>query len=502
MRSLALLAALALPAPALAQAIVTSPSPERVAVTVYRNTDRGLDPINPQWLGGYALVSETRRVRIPAGESELRFEGVTAGIVPQSAIVTGLGEAVIEKNRDARLLSPGALLDASLGERVHLRRTSKATGAVREQEAVVRATSDGVVLQTAEGIEALRCSGLPESLTARKFPPGLSAKPTLSVRIRSPEPIERDVTLSYISNNFDWQADYIAELSPAGDNISLFAWMTLANGDQTGLEDAQTQAVAGKLNRERVWVDPGEAKAISIQCWPQGKTSDLPLEEAIVVTGTRIAAAAPPPPPPPPPMAERGGGDEVALKAVEERLGDVRLYRIPETVTVAGKSQKQVAMITRPAVKIESILRLRPATGDFEMPLERVLITRNRTAEGLGLPLPAGKVALFGRRDGRRILLGEGAIDDYAVGEKVQIPVAAATGVLARQTMFRREEANVAPGYELVLTNDLSRPQTVEVEFPLEAKAMDGRTLAKRDGWKLWRVTLPANGKATFRWHI
>ena len=159
-------------------------------------------------------------------------------------------------------------------------------------------------------------------------------------------------------------------------------------------------------------------------------------------------------------------------------------------------------MITRPAVKIESILRLRPATGDFEMPLERVLITRNRTAEGLGLPLPAGKVALFGRRDGRRILLGEGAIDDYAVGEKVQIPVAAATGVLARQTMFRREEANVAPGYELVLTNDLSRPQTVEVEFPLESKPMDGRTLAKRDGWKLWRVTLPANGKATFRWHI
>jgi len=504
MRAFALLAALALSTPVFAQAIVTSPAPERVAVTVYRNGDRGLEPMNLGWLGGYALVSETRRVRLPAGESELRFEGVTAGIVPQSAIITGLGEAVLEKNRDARLLSPGALLDAPLGERVHLRRTSKATGAVREQEAVVRATSDGVVLQTADGIEALRCTGLPETVTAREVPAGLSAKPTLSVRVRSPEPIERDVTLSYISNNFDWQADYIAELSPAGDGISLFAWMTLANGDQTGLEDAQTQAVAGKLNRERVWVNRGEAKAIRIQCWPQGTTSDLPPAEAIVVTGSRIAAAAPPPPPPPPPAAaaERGGGDDVALKAVEEKLGDVRLYRIPETVKVAAQSQKQVAMITQPAVKVESILRLRPDTGDFERPLERVLITRNRSAKGLGLPLPAGKVALFGRRDGHRILLGEGSIDDYAIGEKVQIPVATATGVLARQTMFRREEANVAPGYELVLTNDLSRPQTVEVEFPLEARPMGGRTLVKRDGWKLWRVTLPANGKATFKWHI
>ena len=399
MRIPGLLIALAFATPACAQAVVTSPAPERVAVTVYRNAERGLEPMNLGWLGGYALVSETRHVRLPAGESELRFEGVTSGIVPQSAIVTGLGEAVLEKNRDARLLSPGALLDASLGERVHLRRTSKATGAVREQEAVVRATSDGVVLQTADGIEALRCTGLPETVTLSEVPPGLSAKPTLSVRVRSPEPVERNVTLSYLTNNFDWQADYIAELSPAGDSISLFAWMTLANGDETDLANAQTQAVAGKLNRERIWVSPGESKPIRISCWPQGTTSDLPREETIVVTGSRLSAVAPAAPPPPPPAPERGGGDEAyALKAVEERLGDVRLYRIPETVTVAAQSQKQVAMITQPAVKIESILRLRPVTGGFEMPLERVLITSNRAAKGLGLPLPAGRVALFGKQ--------------------------------------------------------------------------------------------------------
>ena len=93
---------------------------------------------NLGWLNGYALISETRRVTLPAGETELRFEGVAGGIVPQSAIVTGLPEGVIERNRDAYLLSPATLLDRSLGQRVHLRRTSRATGAVREQEAIVR----------------------------------------------------------------------------------------------------------------------------------------------------------------------------------------------------------------------------------------------------------------------------------------------------------------------------------------------------------------------------
>jgi hypothetical protein len=505
MRGLIFVVALALAAGAQAQAVVTSPAPDRVAVTVYRNPDRGLEPLNLQWLGGYALVSETRRVQLPAGDSELRFEGVTSGIVPQSAIVTGLGEAVIEKNRDARLLSPGALLDASLGERLTLRRTSKATGAVRQQDAIVRATGNGVVLQTPDGIEALRCSGLNETPILPTVPAGLSAKPTLSVRIRSAQPLERTVTLSYITNNFDWQADYVAELSPAGDRISLFAWLTLANGDITGLANAQTQAVAGKLNRERLWVDSGRGTPIRITCWPQGTTSDIPEDvrlmsaEDIVVTGSRIGGPPPPAPPPPPAAAAERGGYE----AVEERLGDVRLYRVPIEVTVAPKSQKQIALLNQPSVRVSSLLRLRPQFGDFTGPLERLLVTRNRTAVGLGLALPAGKIALFGRRNGHRILLGEGRIDDHAVGEKVEIAVAAPTGVLARQTMFRRGTGdNRAPGYELVLSNDLPRSQAVEVELPLDAKVFGHGALVKRDGWMLWRVTIPPNGDAKLRWGV
>jgi hypothetical protein len=502
MRAVALLAGAALAATAHAQSVVTSPAPERVAVTVYRDPERGLQPMQLNWLGGYALVSETRRVRLPAGESELRFEGVTGGLVPQTAIVTDLGEAVLEKNRDARLLSPGALLDASLGERLALRRTDRATGKVTMQGAVVRATSEGVVLQTADGIEALRCTGLSETLVLREVPAGLSATPTLSVRVRSPEPIERDVTLSYITNNFDWQADYIAELSPAGDRISLFAWLTLANGDQTALQDAQTQAVAGKLNRERIFVDQGRARPIQIRCWPQGKTSDIPDEGEgydIVVTGSRIGtvSAPPPPAPPPPPAAERG--EEVALKAVQEQLGDVKLYRIPDAVTVAGKSQKQVAMIVQPSVKVKSIVRLRLEGGNRESPLERVLVTRNRMEEGLGLPLPAGKVELFTLRGGRRLLTGEGSIDDHAVGEKVEIVVGTANGVFARQVQLKGDPHIL----RLTLTNDLPRPQSAEIELPLEARGMNAK-LVKRDGRMLWRVAIPANGtaKLTYRYVV
>ena len=122
------------------------------------------------------------------------------------------------------------------------------------------------------------------------------------------------------------------------------------------------------------------------------------------------------------------------MKALEERLGDVRLYRIPETVTVAARSQKQVAMITQPSVKVENIVRLRTEIGTTEAePMERVLVTHNRPSDGLGLPLPAGKLALFSRRNGHRILIGEGKLDDHTIGEKVEISVGPAIGVFASQ---------------------------------------------------------------------
>ncbi len=502
MRAPGILLMLAWATPLSAQTVVQSPAPDRVAVTVYRNPERGTQELNLGWLGGYALVSETRRVQLPAGLSELRFEGVTSGIVPQSAIVTGLGNAVLEKNRDARLLSPGALIDAHLGERVMLRRTSRATGEVRVQDAIVRSSGQGVVVQTERGFEALRCTGLSETLIARQVPADLSAKPTLSVLVRSPQPVETEVTLSYISNNFDWQADYVAELSDDGRRVDLFAWLTLANGDETGLADASTQAVAGKLNWQRVGVPQGEARAIRLDCWPSQRTSDIPEEgEEIVVTGYRIqsSAAAPPPPPPPPPQAERGGSDEVAMIAEEERLGDVRLYRVPEAVTVAARSQKQVALLSQTGVSVETVLRLRPGQYELELPFERLLVTRNDKKKGLGLPLPSGGVALFADHGGRRILVGEGRIDDHTIGEKVEIHVGQASGTRARQTVVRN---NLVNEHWLTVSNDAPETRLIEVELPLEARAIKGGKLKAREGWMLWRIRMPANSTRTLRYRM
>lgn len=501
---LALLLLLA-PAMASAQTIVVSPRPDSVAVTVYRDPNRGAaDAFNLSWLNGYALISETRRVTLPAGDSELRFEGVAGGIIPQSAIVTGLPQGIIERNRDALLLSPGNLLDRSLGRRVHLRRTSMATGEVIEQDALIRSGADGaVVLQTKDGIEALRCTGQNETLVFDEVPPDLSAKPTLSVRTRSRAAVEATVTLSYLATGFDWQANYVATLSPQGDHLDLFAWLTLANGDETSFAGAQTNAVAGKLNREYAEVQEPVTRPITLTCWPQGSTSD---------TGSPFAP--PPPPPPPPPIPERGEvaydsaqaivvtGSRVAMKARQEDLGDIKLYRIPEPVTVAANSQKQVALIEKPGIRVGVVYRQRlPAGADYESLATRTIVTRNRTAEGLGVPLPAGGLVLFADRGGRPMLIGEGSISDNAVGEDVEIELGEAPGVRVVQRLLddRKGDKRV----ELEVTNDSPAPIRYEAEFMADGVRLKAdRKLGKRDGRPLWAVTIPANGSATLRYRV
>src|SRR4030088_2535154 len=102
--------------------------PSGLSVTVYRAPFRNSGSIDLDNLGGFALISETRVVHLPAGLSRLRFEGVADGIEPSSAIVTGLPAGVIEKNREGKLLSPSALIAAAVGSPVTLLRTDKKTG--------------------------------------------------------------------------------------------------------------------------------------------------------------------------------------------------------------------------------------------------------------------------------------------------------------------------------------------------------------------------------------
>ncbi|HWZ62781.1 MAG TPA: hypothetical protein VNX02_07165 [Steroidobacteraceae bacterium] len=513
-------------APLTASALeVAAGPPTDVAVTVYRAPSRPAGSLDLDNLAGFALITEKRLLSVPAGVTRVRFEGVADGIEAESAILTGLPETVIEKNRDAHVLSPAELVAAAVGGKVVLMRTDRKTGKVQRTLATIRSDADGVVFETAQGIEALRCSGLAETFTFSSVSE-LRATPTLSVLVRSDRALEVPVTLAYLARGFDWTANYVATLTPDGTSMDLGAWVTLANGNGIGFPGAQTQVVAGRLNRESGEVEPFNLGGpILARCWPQGTTSDIPppvrlqmpMQYELAEARMFKAAATP--------AAMMGQVAVTAGRVEQEELGDLKLYRVPERTTVASRESKQVRLLDRERIPI-AILYKATVTANRESaphPAERLLRTRNDRAHGLALPLPSGQVATFVVRGSATLLIAQAPLHDTAVDEELEIGLGTSADVGVRSVPERTTVGPEQAAGELPLLPGISRLESAQVDqvnrveisnaraspirFELSVQLRDGMQLigadhpaGSRNGRPLFELTIPAGGHETLRY--
>jgi hypothetical protein len=509
--------------PLAAREAVEASAPQSLAVTLYRDPNRGPDQsMNRDWPQGFAMITETRQVTLPPGESAIRFTGVAEGMVAVSAIVTGLPGGTIEKNRNADLLSPAALVDGTLGNRVTITRTNPATGEAVSQSAVVRTRADGgLVLQTAEGFEAVRCSGLPERLTFDRVPAGLSAQPVFSVDTRDANGGTYTVQLTYLAWGFDWQAHYVAHLEEPGRGddvrLRLMSWLTLLNDNGQSFENAELLVVAGTLNVVsdfRGLADPPDARPLQLTCYPFGSTA----------AGTPIDYPPPPPPAPPPPpmMAEaivvtgaravdaqldKMPGISIAQTAREEALGDLKLYRVPERVTVSAKGLKQIAFLDKDEVEGRLLYEARcsPWEGtDDPLPAGMLLVTVNDREHGLGAALPMGGITVFEPSSHGDQLVAEERLRDYAEGQDVEIALGQSSQVIARCAVPGDIDTAAWTPLRIVLTNANPAPVTLRLVLGAsgEWQLRGLRGTRVKDGEVIVEVTVPANGRREIAWEV
>lgn len=206
-------------------------------------------------------------------------------------------------------------------------------------------------------------------------------------------------------------------------------------------------------------------------------------------------------------MVARYSAEEVVVTgarvrmAVQEDLGDLKAYRIPDRTTVAGKAQKQVAMLAKDAVTVRIVYQSEIGFGDAGAPqiLFRAL---NKESDGLGLPLPAGPVALFERQGERSLLIDESSTDDKAVGEEVEVKFPATANVTVE--LKQQQPKPQLYAFELVVRNANPFPVQFEGEFDIDPPLMRGAStrLGKKDGRNLWAVTVPANGSRTLSYQV
>jgi len=473
MKRLAMIAALgaAFAAPAHSaegETVSTLKDQSQVAVTLY-NQD-------------LALVKDTRRVGLSAGNHRLAWRDVSARIRPETALLRNLSEPrgfyLVEQNFDFDLLTPQTLLDKYVGRKVKVIKTNPATGAETVEEATVLSSNGGTVLQFPDRIE----SHPPGRLAFQAVPENLRDRPTLVVSLHTPDSGSQELELSYLTGGLGWKADYVAELSPKDDKLDLNGWVTLTNQSGTTYRNAKLQLVAGDVNR------------VQEEVVAYVKSSRYPMP-----------AMAPAP----------------SMK--EEGLFEYHLYTLDRPTTVADNQTKQVALLSASNVPVRKELMLkgadyyyRSSVGDIGQKLKvGVFVEFDNKGKGLGVPLPKGIVRVYKKdSSGNAQFVGEDRIDHTPKNEKVRLKLGEAFDVTAdkKQTDFQKLSGTSRYNYvfeeafQVVLKNAKDEAVTVRVVEPIpgdwEMLSESHPHAKEAANTATWKVTVPAEGKATLNYRV
>lgn len=457
-----LAAALVLALPALAAA--------ETAITVYSSASPGaIDPrafqgaSNAAAVPGYAFVRERRDFALIRGRNAVRVADVPALIDPTTLSFTSItdpeGTRVLSQSFEFDLTSPAKLLSRYLDREITVEQ-ARGTG-VETFGGTLLSAQDGLVLRNADG--SVRLVNGYAGVKLPSLPGGLISKPTLVWDLESAREGPQSARFSFQTGGMTWWTDYNlvqSEDARGQCRLEVGAWVTLVNQSGASYRDATLKLVAGDVQRAQ----PPQRQAYEMRAVPQ-------------------AAA----------VAKADG-------FAEKAFFEYHLYTLGRPVSLPDNSTQQIELFPRaPSVGCEKRLVYagqgpmymgagalytdRGAATSAHRKVDVYLRMRNEKANGLGIPLPAGRIRVARLDPADRTLefIGEDLIGHTARDEMVQVKLGSAFDVVGerKQADFRID------------TSAKWMEEDIEVRVR-NRKADEAVTVVVRESmyrWSQWSIT-------------
>ncbi len=350
-----------------------------VAITVYNQN--------------LALVKEGRTLDFKQGVNTLSLTDVASSIDPTSVhfkLRQGGNEIeLLEQNYQYDLVSADKILQKYLGNMIDV---IMKNGEVLSGK-FLSSSSGYLVLQLKDS--SIRMINAEEmlSVTAPSLPEGLIVIPTLQWLVASDITGSRDVEVSYLTGNINWHAEYIAQLDEKDEHVRLSGWVSLDNRSGKTYKDAKLKLVAGDIH--------------------------LAPERRQVMGFAEDYGRAP--------MAKAAAGFE------EKSFFEYHLYTLGRPTTVGNNETKQVSLFDPADSPAKKTYHYRSGGQDVEVKIS----FKNSKEDGLGMPLPAGKVRLTKLdSDGSEEFLGEDRIDHTPKDEEVKLKVGNAFDIVGETNVI------------------------------------------------------------------
>jgi hypothetical protein len=450
----------------------------------------------PQFqIPGYAVVRDVRVLNLPKGRGEVKFTDVAALIDPTTVSFTSIadpnGTSVLEQNYQFDLVSNERLLEKFIDKPITV--TVVRGDKAETITGTLLSTQGGILLKHDDGdIEVLNgYSGL----SLPKLPEGLITRPTLVWDVNSKAGGPQQVRVGYQTEGITWWTDYnivYDEKNNSGGTMDLSAWVSILNHSGATYADAKLKLIAGDVHRAPV------ARNMSRLSPAAASQNSLGMD----------------------------GGFE------EKTFFEYHLYTLGRPTTIPDRSTKQVELF--PAahkVPVEKVLVYNGLGQNFwfdpynpiqdqnfgvqsNKDVDVYLRFKNSKEQGLGMPLPAGKIRVskLDTADGSLEFIGEDLIKHTPRDEQVLVKMGHAFDVVGerKQTEFKSEGRGrvITESYEIKVRNHKDTPVDVIVTEPLfrwstweitksspDFKKVDSRTIQ-------FPLTIPKDGEGAVTYTV
>ena len=397
----------------------------------------------------FAVVRDAIELQLKKGVNQVNYHEITQQLEPDSVVFRPLKKersfSVLEQNYLALPVNQMLLLHHFEGKEIEFEIDRNGKTETLSGSIIRSGIASGTPIIEMNGKTRFGLPGTP------LFPPlqdDALLKPTLNIQLESTVSGKVKAELVYITGGLSWKADYNLIANEKNDQVDLNAWVTFNNQSGKNFNSANVKLMAGDINK------------ISPQPRPLGQVR-------------AITAAAPKP------------------RVTEKDFDEYHLYNIERAIDLNNGESKQVEFIRASGIRSKTRYIYNGANIDRRYPANmehirndpnygvnsnpKVWIYRefdNNTQNGLGIPLPKGRVRFYQQDSDLQLeFLGENNIDHSAKDATISLYTGNAFDVSGQRKQLDYElhtrENRAQESFAITVKNGKKKSVAVTVVEPL-----------------------------------
>jgi hypothetical protein len=407
-----------------------------------------------------AVVSESRRADLPAGEVSLDWVAAPSARTETWSLTNAREAAVRWLGLSAPLAAGGALAEL-VGKRVRVERPGGGETSA-EIVAVSGATADQVLFREGDDL----VYGEPGARLIVPAPSAAAIRPgRVRLRLSSERSGTRVLACRYLVSDFNWQSDYALTLDAAEKSARLEGWFTIDNRSGAAFEPTRLRLLAGVLRTA-----------------PQPAPKSAFRAEALTVSG----------------------GVEASAPASESRIYEI------STPARLGEGRTTLPLADSAAVAVEKSYVIRGSYWfgeNAESQTLPVAVFYRVGTKALATALPAGVVRVY--TDGGAVFGGEDRVGHTPERTDWEIETSEAFDLTARrrQTSFTQVgPRETESAWEVTVVSRKKENVTVLVRdsFPGDWTLLESSVSATRKSARAVEFAVPvsAGGEARLTYRV